>query len=98
MALVVNSLSANAGDLRDMGSIPESGRSPGGGHDNSPQCSCLEILMDREAWQATVHRVTKSWTRLKQLSMHACTLTINLTLIIMTQKLSGVKWFRGLLK
>ena len=42
--------------------IPGSGRSPGGGNGNSPQYSCLQNPMDRGAWQATVHRVTKSWT------------------------------------
>ena len=55
---------ANAGDVRDMGLIPGSGRSPGGGQGNPPQYSCLENPMDREAWQVTVHRVTKSRTRL----------------------------------
>ena len=54
---------ANAGDRRDVVSIPGSGRSPGGGHGNPLQSSCLENLMNREAWQVTVHRVTKSWTR-----------------------------------
>ena len=52
----------------DLGSIPGSGRSPGGGYDNSLQCSCLEDPMDRGAWWATVHGITKSQTRLKQLS------------------------------
>ena len=47
-----------------------SGRSPGGGHGNPLQYSCLENSMDREAWQALVHRVTKNQTQLKQLSMH----------------------------
>ena len=46
----------SARDTGDMGSIPGSGRSPGGGHSNSLQCSCLEIPMGRGAWQATVHR------------------------------------------
>ena len=59
MALVVKNLSFNAGDMRDAGSIPESGRSPGGGHDNPFQYSCLEHPMDRGAWRAIVHRVTK---------------------------------------
>ena len=48
MALVANNLPANAGDLRDLGSIPGSGRSPGGGHGNPLQYSCLENPMDRE--------------------------------------------------
>ena len=46
----------------DAGSIPGSGRSPGGGHGNPPQYSCLEDSMDRGAWWATVHGVAKSWT------------------------------------
>ena len=54
----------NAGDV-DEGLIPGSGRSPGGGHGNPIQYSCLENPVDRGAWLATVHRVTKSWTRLK---------------------------------
>ena len=49
----------NAGDLD---SVPRLGGSPGRGHGNLFQCSCLENPMDRGAWQATVHRVTKSWT------------------------------------
>ena len=73
VALVAKNLPANAGDVKDMGSIPGSGGSPGGGNGNPLQCSCLENPMDRGAWQATVHRVTKSQTQLKQLSMHACT-------------------------
>ena len=54
--------SANAGDARDAGLIPESRRSPGGGHGNPLQYSCLENPMDRGAWWATVHGVTKSQT------------------------------------
>ena len=46
----------------DTGLIPGLGRSPGGGHGNPLQYSCLENLMDRGAWRATVHGVTKSWT------------------------------------
>ena len=56
---------ANAEDIRDMGLIPGSARSPGGGPGTPLQYSCLENPRDRVAWQATVHRVTKSWTRLK---------------------------------
>ena len=52
---MVKNLPANAGDIRDAGLIPGSGRFPGGGHDNSLQYSCLENLMDRGAWWATVH-------------------------------------------
>ena len=54
-----------------MGSIPGSGRCPGGGHGNPLQYSCLENAMDRGACWATVHRVAKSQTRLKRLSKHA---------------------------
>ena len=50
----------SAGDVRDLGSIPGSGRSPAGGQGNPLQCSCLENPMDRGAWWATVHGVTKS--------------------------------------
>ena len=52
----------NVGATGDMGSIPGSGKSPGGGHGNPLQYSCLENPMDRGAWQATVYGVTKSWT------------------------------------
>ena len=64
VALVVKNPPANAGDLRDSGSISGSGRSSGGGHGNPLQYSCLENHMDRGAWRATVHGVTKSQTRL----------------------------------
>ena len=70
MALVVNNVPANAEEVRDSGWVPGWGRSPGGGHDNPLQYSYLENPMDRGAWQATVHRVTKSETLLKQLSTH----------------------------
>ena len=62
IVLVVKNQPANAGDLRDMGSIPGSRRSPGGGHVNPRQYSCLENPMDRGAWQAIVHRVAESDT------------------------------------
>jgi len=71
--LVVKNPLANAGNVRDMASIPGSGRSPGGRHGNPLQYSCLEHPIDRGAWRATLHRVAKSQTRLKQLSMHAHT-------------------------
>ena len=59
---MVKNMPANAGDIRDMGLILGSGRSSGGGLGNPFQYSCLENIMDRGAWQATVHRVTRSWT------------------------------------
>ena len=74
MTLVVKNPTANAGDLRDVGLIPRSERFPGKGHGNSLQYSCLENLIDRGVWQASVHRVVKRETRLKRHSMHACRL------------------------
>ena len=62
VALVVKNLTANAGDLRDTDSIPEWGRSPGGGHGNPLQYPCLEHPMDRGTWRAAVHGVTESDT------------------------------------
>ena len=72
---MVKNPSANAADIRDVGLIPGSERSPGGGHGNPFQYSCLENPMDRGARRAIVHRVTKSQTRLKQLSMQSLTTT-----------------------
>ena len=63
--LVVKNPPASAGDVRGAGLIPGSGRSPGGENGNPLQYSCLENPMDRGAWRATVHGITKSWTRLK---------------------------------
>ena len=64
----------NVGDIRDTGSIPGLGRSPREGHGNSLQCSyLLENPINKGAWWATVHRVTKSQTQLKQLSAHTHT-------------------------
>ena len=68
VSLVVKNLPASAGDVRDMGSIPVSGRFPGGGHGNPLQYSCLENPVDRGAWRPAVHRVAQSRTRLKRLS------------------------------
>ena len=75
VAPVVKNPLANAGNVRNVGSIPGSGRSPGEGNGNPLQYSCLENLMDRGAWWATVHRVAKSQTQLKRLSMHMHTLS-----------------------
>ena len=66
----VKASACNAGDL---GSIPGSGRSPGEGNGNPLQYSCLENPMDRGAWWATVHGVTKSWTRLSNFSLNVLT-------------------------
>ena len=73
VALVVRNLPANAEDTRDMGSIPGSWSSSGGGHGNLLQYSCLENPMDRGDRWATFHGVAKSWTWLKQLNKQAHT-------------------------
>ena len=59
---MVKNLLANAGDIRDMGSIPGSGKSPGIENGNPLPYSCLQNPMDRGAWQATVHSIAESWT------------------------------------
>ena len=86
MVLVVKNLPANAGDTRDLGLIPGSGRSPGGGHGKALQYSCLESPMDIGDWQATVPRVTKSQTRLKGFRSHRC---VQNTLSLATTDLLG---------
>ena len=63
---MVKNLPANGGDAEDTGLIPGSGRSPRVGKGNPLQYSCLEISMDREAWWATVHEVTKGQTQLSE--------------------------------
>ena len=69
MALVVKNPPANAGNMRDLGSIPGLGRSPGGGHDNPLHYSCLENPMDRGAWRGTAHWAAES-DMTEQLSRH----------------------------
>ena len=64
-SLVKNPL-ANAGERGDASSVTGLGISPGGGNGNPLRYSCLENSMDRGAWQATVHRVTKNWTQLSE--------------------------------
>ena len=59
---MVKNVPADAGDIRNVGLIPGLGGSPGGGHDNPLQYSCLENLLDRGAWQSTIHRVAESDT------------------------------------
>ena len=79
VVLVLRNPPANAGDIRDAGSIPGLGGSLGRGHGNPLQYSCLENPMDRGAWWVTVHRVAKSWTLLKWLSTQACHFLLHLT-------------------
>ena len=64
LALVIKNLPANAGEIRDAGSVPGLGRSPGEGNSNPSQYSCLENPMDRGAWWTVIHGVTKSWIQL----------------------------------
>ena len=72
---VVKNLPANAGHLRDADSVPGSGRSPGGGHGNLLQFSCLEKPMDRGVWWVIQHRVAESDTT--EVTEHACAQTYN---------------------
>ena len=71
VALVVKNLLANAGDARDSGLIPGSGRSPGVGNGNPLQYSCLENPMDRAAWRATVHGVARESDTTVPLNTHS---------------------------
>ena len=73
---MIKNLPANAADAKDVGSFPRSGRSPGVGNGNPLQYSCLENSMDRQAWWATVHVVTRSDT-----TEHAHTGVHNYTVI-----------------
>ena len=86
-ALLVKNLPANAGDIRDAGAIPGSGRASGEGHGNPPQHSRLENPMDRGTWQATVHGVTKSQTRLKRLSIRTLSTYIKIKNILHAEKI-----------
>ena len=70
VALVVRNLLAKAADIRNMDLTPGSGRALGGGHGNPLQYSCLKNPTNRGAWWATVPGVSKSWTRLKGLSLN----------------------------
>ena len=78
---VVKNLPANAGDTRDADSIPGLGRSPRGGNENPLQYSCLEYLMNRGAWQATVCRVTES-ARLSDSGLHTLSICFDLSKIL----------------
>ena len=72
LALVIKNRPIKVEEVRDVDWIPGSGRSPGRGHGNPFQYSCLENLVDKGAWWAMVHRVEKCWTRLKRLSTLTC--------------------------
>ena len=71
VALVVKNPPASAGDIRDTGLISGSGRAPGGGQGNPLKYSCMENPMERGAWRAVVHRVTKSQDT-TEATWHAC--------------------------
>ena len=77
MVLVVKNLPANAGDIRDSGLIPGSGKSPGEGHGNPLQCSCLENPRDGGAWWAAICGVAQSQTRLKRLSSNSSSIPVD---------------------
>ena len=85
---VGKNLPAKAGEARDPGSIPGSGRSPGEGNGNPLQYSCLENSMDRGAWQATVHGIAKSRTQLSTMRARAHTGWMDLEDIM----LSEISW------
>ena len=70
MLLVIKNPPANTGEVRDMSSIPGSGRSPGGGHGHPLEFSCLENPMDRGAWM-TVYRVMKE-SAMIEATWHVC--------------------------
>ena len=75
--LAVKNPCANAGDMGNAGWIPQLGRSPGVGNGNPLQNSCLENSIDREAWRATVHGVTKNWTQLSTAHTNVINIQIN---------------------
>ena len=85
VVLVVKNPLTNAGNIRHVGLIPGSGRSPGGGHGHPLQYSCLENPMDRGSWRATVHRITKSHTQRLSIHTHAHVNCISI-------KLGGKTW------
>ena len=83
----------NAGGTGDVGSIPGLGRSPGGGHGNPLQYSCLENPIDRGAWWATVHGVAKSQMQLKQFSTHVAQLKPGFIILNLTFPYSDCIYF-----
>ena len=79
--LVVKNPPAHIGDTRNTGLISELGRSPGGGHGNPLQYSCLENPRDRRAWWAAVHQVPQSWTWLKWFSSSSSSSSVTIHVI-----------------
>ena len=70
--------------------MPELGRSPGGGHSNPLQYSCLENPINRGAWWATLHWVAQGWTQLKQLSTHSGTSLIAVCFLLISRAMKNV--------
>ena len=95
--LVLKNLAANARDTRDKGLIPGWERSPGGGNGNPRQYSYLGSPMDRGAWWATVHGVTKSWTQLRDWACGACAHTHTHTRSCASLYSPSSKWFHDAL-
>ena len=71
VVLIVKNTPANAGDMRDAGSVPGLGRSPGVGNGNPLQCSFLENPMDRGTWRAIIHRIAQSQSQLSDLAQYS---------------------------
>ena len=90
---MVKNLPANGGDV---GSVPGSGRAPGGGNGYPLQYSCLDNPMDRGDWRAIVHEVAKSWTRLKRLSSTAAMLCRMTKILVVTFCFCYSCWISGL--
>ena len=93
VVLVVTNPPINAGNIRDTGSIPGSGRSPGGGHGNPLQYSFLDNPKDRGAWWAPVYRVARSWTRLEWLSMHTDIIISVILSVFLLLNFPCTSWF-----
>ena len=87
--LVVKGLPANVGDVRGPGSIPGLGRSPGEGNGNPLHNSCLENLMNRGAWRATVHGVAKSQTRLSDQHFLRCLVILDHLLLFQSRTVAS---------
>ena len=87
---------AHAGDVRNGSSIPGLGKSSGEEHGNPLQYSCLENPMDRRAWWATVHRIAKSRTRVKQLSTRSIYQDLSdcQTLVGLVRNTENIPWVR----